>query len=106
LTSKKKNVEEIITGKEQNQIDSITEYFSKYPISFFGENPVKHKLCTTYGYDPLKDKKRLTQLTREIYRQRMIALAIQNPGYQNFEVINHTSTTEAEPEDRVIGGGN
>ena len=91
-----------ITGPEQGQIDAVAKYFSNYPINFFGENPVKGKLCADYGYDLIKDKSRLTALTREIYRERMIDLARQTPGYQNYPVINHKSTTEAEPEDRVV----
>jgi hypothetical protein len=94
-----------ITGTEQIQIDALAQYFSNYPIHFFGRNAIESKLCSDYGYNPIRDKIRLTLLGNEVIRERMVSLAKQNPGYQSFPIINLKSGTEAEAEDRVIGGG-
>lgn len=91
-----------ITGKEQEQILTIAAYFQKYPINYLLADGIKSKFRSDFGYDFERDKTRLNLLTAEVIRYRMLALAHENPGYQNFPVINHKSTTEAEPEDRVI----
>ena len=88
-----------ITGKEHGEILELANYFNNYPISYFSINAVKQRLCDKYGYSKDRDKFRLTELAKEVTRERMTFFAQQNPGYEKIATITHRSSTTWEEED-------